>query len=247
MDDVMDESTAESAALPQKRYFRQRAHCNPWATNELEHPISPKHVDWKSLYPAFPATPGQVEFADVGCGYGGLLMNLSTMFPDKLMLGMEIRLKVSDYVKQKTEALRVQHPGQYQNIAIVRTNAMKYFVNYFQKAQLSKMFFLFPDPHFKRAKLKWRIVSPTLISEYAFALREGGIVYTISDVEEVHLWMAKHFEEHRLFRGLSAEEMEKDPVVPKLWDSTEEGKKVTRNGGQKFCACFERIPSGALS
>lgn len=31
-----------------------------------------------------------------------------------------------------------------------------------------------------------------------------------------------------------------DPVVEKLWDSTEEGKKVTRNGGKKFCACFRR-------
>lgn len=35
-----------------------------------------------------------IEFADVGCGYGGLLMRLSPMFPDTLMLGMEIRVKV---------------------------------------------------------------------------------------------------------------------------------------------------------
>ena len=53
------------------------------------------------------------------------------------MLGIEIRLKVSDYVKQKIDALRVQHNGKYQNIAVVRTNAMKYFCNYFQKAQVS--------------------------------------------------------------------------------------------------------------
>ncbi len=35
-----------------------------------------------------------VEFADVGCGFGGLLIKLAPIFPDKLMIGMEIRDKV---------------------------------------------------------------------------------------------------------------------------------------------------------
>ena len=42
-----------------------------------------------------------IRFADVGCGYGGLLVQLSPMFPDKLMLGLEIRVKVSDYVRDR--------------------------------------------------------------------------------------------------------------------------------------------------
>lgn len=32
-----------------------------------------------------------------------------------------------------------------------------------------------------------------------------------------------------------------DPVVEKLYESTEEGKKVTRNKGDKFLAVFKRI------
>ena len=43
--------------------------------------------DWSSLYPAHP--DGRVEFADVGCGYGGLLVQLSPMFPRQLMIGNE--------------------------------------------------------------------------------------------------------------------------------------------------------------
>lgn len=39
--------------------------------------------------------------------------------------------------------------------------------------QLSKMFFLFPDPHFKKTKHKWRIISPTLLAEYAYTLKIG--------------------------------------------------------------------------
>lgn len=35
-----------------------------------------------------------VRFADVGCGFGGLLVKLSPLYPDTLMLGMELRDKV---------------------------------------------------------------------------------------------------------------------------------------------------------
>lgn len=49
-------------------------------------------MDWTRHYPEFyPAKEGQVqkkvEFADIGCGYGGLLIALAPLFPDTLMLG----------------------------------------------------------------------------------------------------------------------------------------------------------------
>lgn len=58
------------------------------------------------------------------------------MFPESLILGMEIRVKVSDYVIDRIAALRSKHPGKYQNIACLRTNAMKYLPNYFNKGQV---------------------------------------------------------------------------------------------------------------
>lgn len=33
-----------------------------------------------------------------------------------------------------------------------------------------------------------------------------------------------------------------DPIVDKLYESTEEGQKVTRNNGEKFLAVFRRMP-----
>ena len=48
------------------------------------------------------------------------------MFPETLMVGMEIRVKVSDYVTDRITALRSQHPGRYTNVACLRSNAMKY-------------------------------------------------------------------------------------------------------------------------
>lgn len=84
---------------------------------------------------------------------------LARMFPGKLVLGMEIREKVTEYVTRRIDALRKQHaadastdpnlPGPYQNVSVVRANTMKYMCNYFRKGQLEKLLFLFPDPHFK--------------------------------------------------------------------------------------------------
>ena len=49
-----------------------------------------------------------------------------------------------------------------------------------------QMFFCFPDPHFKQKKHRRRIVNTTLLSEYAYYLTEGGLLYTITDVEDLH-------------------------------------------------------------
>lgn len=134
-------------------------------------PIHPDQYDWSKLYPNI--GDRQVEIADVGCGYGGFLVTLGELFPDKISVGFEIRVKVSDYVIDRIDALRKLHPGKYENISCLRTNAMKYLPNYFRKGQLSKMCFLYPDPHFKKAKHKWRIISTALLTEYAYCLKEN--------------------------------------------------------------------------
>ena len=71
----------------QKKHYRQRAHANPFSDHALDYPKSPESIDWTSHFPAFMGTKKTPEFADVGCGFGGLLISLSPLFPDVLMLG----------------------------------------------------------------------------------------------------------------------------------------------------------------
>jgi len=120
-------------------------------------------------------------------------------------LGMELRHSVTEFVQDKIKAIRNQNVEKqlYQNIACIRANSMKYMPNFFSKGQLSKLFFCFPDPHFKARKHKARIVSPTLVAEYAYVLQPGGTVYTITDVEDLHLWMKGHFDACALFEALT--------------------------------------------
>jgi tRNA G46 methylase TrmB len=84
-------------------------------------------MDWATLYPAYAkrqkqemgeaqddakekvdeeretkAVTKNVEIADIGCGFGGLLFALAPMFPDTLMLGKSTSKKgtiVSDFAK----------------------------------------------------------------------------------------------------------------------------------------------------
>ena len=71
----------------QKKHYRQRAHANPFSDHSLDYPASPQDIDWAAHYPAFANTGKVPEFADVGCGFGGLLITLAPLFPDTLMLG----------------------------------------------------------------------------------------------------------------------------------------------------------------
>ncbi|OWZ63156.1 tRNA (guanine-N(7)-)-methyltransferase [Cryptococcus neoformans] len=190
--------------VPQKRFYRQRAHANVFIDHELEYPKRPELMDWSTHYPAYfsqpnedgTITPGEkkVEWADVGCGFGGLLMALAPLFPEKLMLGMEIRTSVTKYVTDRIAATRQAQsllpagsvdtkPGGYQNVSVIKANSMKHMPNFFAKGQLEKIFFLFPDPHFKNRKHKARIITPALLAEYAYVLRPGGILYTVTDVK----------------------------------------------------------------
>ncbi|KAF7716948.1 Uncharacterized protein PECH_000659 [Penicillium ucsense] len=301
------ETDVASVKMPQKRYFRQRAHANPFSDHKLDYPISPAHMDWASHYPAFvnpdPSKVNlggtrqllkDVEVVDIGCGFGGLLVGLAPILPETLIVGMEIRISVLDYVRSRITALRLQQqnlkriaaanegsetpsetpappaveddevgstttivPGNYENITGIRANTMKFLPNFFAHHQLSKIFVCFPDPHFKARKHKARIISESLNAEYAYVLKPGGLLYTITDVEEYHHWVLKHFKYETeegettpqrtggirdLWELVSDEELEADPCVRVMKFETEESKKVTRNNGNKYVAVFRRKP-----
>eukprot|EP01045_Picozoa_sp_COSAG04_P024449 COSAG04_NODE_3052_length_3234_cov_1.629984_1_plen_609_part_00 len=249
---------------PKKCDFRQRAHSNPLAdVGDDGHPTHPTRVDWHASFPqhfpplpapaadddgvaalALEPAPKAVEWVDVGCGYGGLLMAMAPAFPETLMLGMEIRHKVAEFAHEKILSLRKQQPGSYENIDVIQTNTMKYVPQFFRKGQLSKMLFCFPDPHFKKNTHRRRIISADMNAEYAYCLREGGLAYIVTDVLELHEWMVRHLEEHPLFDRLTAEEEAADPVVPYIRTRTDESIKVERNQGQKYAAVYRRRADG---
>ena len=236
--------------MPQKKFYRQRAHCNPLSHNDnFSYPVRPDLMDWTDQhYPGWkkykpPSTAADEVIPtvlDIGCGFGGLTVALSTILPNETILGMEIRAKVTEYVRLRLLALRKEFPGSYENASVMRTNSMKFLPNYFRKGCLNKLFFCFPDPHFKRKNHPRRIVSERLLSEYAYFLSPGGKLYAITDVKELHEWHVAKCDSHPLFERIEdEEELAKDPCVKAMITETEEGKKVARNKGNKYYAVYK--------
>lgn len=231
--------------MPKKRFFRSRAHCNPLShNNSFAYPLKPSEDFWSPLFafdPSLHESP-LIRHLDVGCGFGGLTVALARIYPTKLSCGMEIRAKVCEYVRLRIEGLRKECPGQYGNATCLRTNCMRYLPNFFLKGQLEKIFFCFPDPHFKQKNHRRRIISFSILSEYAYFLAPGGRLYTITDVEDLHRWHEEKIASHSLFRRLDDEDvLANDPAVRAMHDETEEGIKVARMNGRKFFAVFERL------
>ena len=81
----------------------------------------------------------------------------------------------------------------------------------------------------------------TLFVRYAYIMKEGGLLYTITDVKDLFDWQVKHLTEHPLFERVPLEELADDPCINAMTNDTEEGMKVTRQGGSKYPAVFRRV------
>jgi tRNA (guanine-N7-)-methyltransferase len=253
--------SAEGQKQIKKKTKRVRAHSHPLADAAYRIPNHPLSYDWSPQYPkmlplkenssAIELPSKEVTIADIGSGFGGLLLSLSSEFKDELILGLEIRQSAVDITTQYIDDARAnnkvirpdesEHDWDARNIAVLNSNIMKFAPNLFMKGQLTKMFILFADPHFKNSKHRLRVINPTYLDIYAHFIAIGGILYTISDVEDLYLWQKKHLDEHPLFERIPDEEMKDDVCFELIHTGTHEGLKVSRNGGNKYPACYRRI------
>jgi tRNA (guanine-N7-)-methyltransferase len=149
--------------MPKKNKHRMYAHINPFNTMTIAYPRNTRFTDWSIHYPSFYGSTNnncnrivvntnkyQVTYdkeaagkpvpsiLDIGCGYGGLMFELTKHFNDELILGLEIRDKVANFAAEKVNSIRNNSDfKQCLNVAVLRTNAMKSLHNYFEKESVS--------------------------------------------------------------------------------------------------------------
>lgn len=250
---------------PKKKNFRTYAHTNPLKLNNIE----------------IPTNFIQCDFVDVGCGYGKFLINLSLKYPEKMIVGMEIRKKVKEFVELKIEAMRrkfylsesvnknlnkfsnldenkefdsenkkfnklenlenesvnekiknLENSNYLKNIKVIQTNALLFISHFFKGSSLEKLFFLFPDPQFKKKRFKFRIISKITIPIYHYLLKENGRIYVSTDVEFLFKEMKNDILEKGFFKEVKDDEFQ----ICETDESLRAGK-----GKFIFSGVFEKI------
>jgi tRNA (guanine-N7-)-methyltransferase len=114
-------------------------HKNQLYVNTHKHPISYLTLEKAASRDIEESKTGHLvpTIVDIGCGYGGLMFELQKEFPDHLILGMEIRDVVANFVAQKINSIRVNTGfKECINVGVVKTNTMKTIHNYFKKGSV---------------------------------------------------------------------------------------------------------------
>ena len=76
----MSSTSGEDVKLPQKRFYRQRAHSNPIADHCFDYPLTPAHMDWAQLYPDYEAGKTEVRDGDMQCHSNFLICSCSLYY-----------------------------------------------------------------------------------------------------------------------------------------------------------------------
>ena len=247
----------ESAGVKWTRFpIRVRAHRNPLSDNDDFHPSGPAAVELDEMYPE--RNGRAVEVVDIGCAYAGLLCRLAPLFPDTLMMGMEIRDKVAEFSRARILALREGKGSSsikgetcvathhYNNINVTQGNSMKYLPNYIGKGQLKRLFFCYPDPHFKKKNVRRRIIQDALIHEYAYCMADGGLLYNVTDVKDLSEWMQTHLDASPLFERLTDAEVEADPYIQHVAHASEDAVRTEKKGLSKYYSIHRKRPTPPL-
>ena len=226
---------------PKRGDYRQRAHSNPLSDRKIPYPLNFNEINWKDFYPILNVeNNSNIEpyptILDIGCGYGGMSFALAPLFPNNLIMAFEIRCIVTSYVQKKIQAYHDQN--LFTNLSCQWANTMRTLMRYIRPHSIEKLFILFPDPHFKKRKIKWRIISQQLMDEYAYIMKSKGRIYLVTDVRQYFEYAVPIFKEHPLFDEIL--DLDSDSCIELSKNSTEESKKVTLNGGQKFATIFQR-------
>lgn len=129
---------------------------------------------------------------DIGCARGSWTIKYGAAYPERNVLGLEIRRPMVDYLllKKKLKKLTNVH-FMFANVSIhLKTILSSINAN---GAQVLSVTTNFPDPQFKRSHRKRRIVDHKFVNTLAEFLPPGAVVFMQSDVEELMQDMASYY------------------------------------------------------
>ncbi len=115
---------------------------------------------------------------DVGYGRGASLFARAAASPESRILGIEIKAKWAFKVDERRQRLKLDRLRPFQG------DAREILARSGPDGCLDAVFLHFPDPWWKKRHVKRRVLSDTFADDVARLLREGGVFFVQTDVED---------------------------------------------------------------
>jgi tRNA (guanine-N7-)-methyltransferase len=141
---------------------------------------------------------------DIGCGKGGFLLNMTDSDMSYNYLGLEIRPLVAQFARERIAIYgytgHLDYVGCNANVDLDRTlSRYQQAVPNRESLALQRVSIQFPDPHFKTAHAKRRLVTQELVSWLAAFMPPQATVFLQSDIKEVLDDMRMRFREYPVY------------------------------------------------
>ncbi len=134
-----------------------------------------ENIKWEEMF----KSAKHPDILDIGCGRGHFLLKMAKEYPEKNLLGIEVRKPLVDWINEVAdmENLNNCHALRYSVV-----NGLRFI----PKVSAEMIFYLFPDPWPKKRQQKRRAFNAEFLSNCYNTLKSGGVLHLATDCDYVH-------------------------------------------------------------
>jgi len=222
LNDMKSEAVDGILPRPRRSKNRFRQHVNPLA-RKYQAP-TPLADDWyRNVFEHSPAGSGAPLIVDIGCAKGNFALEMAGSEregvewgggPSYNHLGLEIRENCVEFAMERARRMDSKNVHYLQCNANVDLERILRSANVSLSGKegggvaLTHVHIQFPDPHFKKAHAKRKVVTEELVQTIALFMAEGSSVFLQSDIQDVLDDMRSRFRATPWFNDISTDPLE---------------------------------------
>lgn len=115
---------------------------------------------------------------ELACGKGEYSVALSSIFPSKNFIGIDIKgARIWRGAKTASE-------NRSGNVAFLRTR-IEFITHFFAEDEVDEIWIIFPDPHPGKKNSNKRLTCPWFLNQYRHLLKDGSLIHLKTDNSEL--------------------------------------------------------------
>ncbi len=176
---------------------------------------------------------------ELGCGKGEYTIELSTDFPERNVIGVDI--KGARIWKGAKTALN----EQLKNVAFIRTR-IEQITSFFAKDEIAEIWLTFPDPQIKKRRNKKRLTVARFLNAYREFLAPGGSIHLKTDNKALYDFTMQMIAHNNLPLIFASENLYGESNIdPVLSITTHYEKQFLEEHGTIKYICFQ-LPADTI-